>query len=65
MAGTLRGGALGPAGGGKWHWAHAPVRDARSLAGVCWWRGPLSPQAHPAGQLVPRGLETGAPPASQ
>eukprot|EP00969_Alexandrium_andersonii_P206526 9124057-Alexandrium_andersonii.AAC.1 len=57
MAGALRGGALGSAGGGKWHWAHVPVRAARSLAGVCWRRGPLSPQAHAVGQLVPRGLE--------
>eukprot|EP00969_Alexandrium_andersonii_P260663 11524290-Alexandrium_andersonii.AAC.1 len=33
MAGALRGGAFEPAGGGAWHWAHVPVRDARSLAG--------------------------------
>eukprot|EP00969_Alexandrium_andersonii_P190691 8423844-Alexandrium_andersonii.AAC.1 len=61
MAGALHGGALESAGCGKWHRAHVPVWDARSLAGVCWRRGPLSLQAHAVGQLAPRSLEACVP----
>eukprot|EP00969_Alexandrium_andersonii_P260409 11512748-Alexandrium_andersonii.AAC.1 len=49
----MHGGLAEPAGGGKWSRAHVPIRDARSRAGVCQRRGPLGPQAHPVGQLIP------------
>eukprot|EP00969_Alexandrium_andersonii_P056171 2475336-Alexandrium_andersonii.AAC.1 len=38
LAGAMRGGVAEPARGGEWRWARAPVRDARSRAGVCWRR---------------------------